>query len=70
MPMRTLEKGKVDTYNTLFADVLKEHAPIKRIKVKARPNPFVTKEIRQPMKTRDLWHRRAIRPNDSLHWNA
>ena len=36
---------QVDVYNTLFLDVLNEHAPIKRIKIK--PNPFVTPEILQ-----------------------
>ena len=58
------------TFNALFADVLDNHAPIKRIKIKTRPNFFITEEIRQLMKTRDLWHRRAIRLNDRLHWNA
>lgn len=61
---------QVDTFNALFTNVLDDHAPIKRIKIKCRPNPFVTEEIRQLMKTRDLWHRRAIRSNDRLHWNA
>ena len=61
---------QLDTFHALFADVLDNHAPIKRIKIKTRPNPFITEEIRQIMKTRDLWHRRAIRSNDRLHWNA
>ena len=61
---------QVDTFNALFADVLDDHAPIKRIKIKTRPNPYITEEIRQLMKTRDLWHSRAIRSNDRLHWNA
>ena len=42
------------TFNALFADVLENHAPIKRIKIKTRPNSFITEEIRQLMKTRDL----------------
>ena len=28
-------------YNTLFLDILNENAPIKRIKIKAKPNPSV-----------------------------
>lgn len=32
---------QVDVYNTLFLDILNENAPIKRIKIKAKPNPFV-----------------------------
>ena len=60
----------VDTFNDLFADVLNEHASIKRIKIKARPLPLITEEIRQLMSTRDICHRRAIRSNDRLHWDA
>ena len=44
---------QVDVYNTLFLDVLNEHALIKRIKIKAKPNPFVTPEILQLMRTRE-----------------
>ena len=61
---------QVDVYNTLFLDVLNEHAPIKKIKIKAKPNPFVTPEILQLMKTRDNWHKSAIKTKDKLHWNA
>ena len=61
---------QVDTFNALFTDILDDHATIKRVKIKARPNPFVTTEIRQLMKTRDQWHKSAIKSNDRLHWNA
>ena len=61
---------QVDTFNALFADVLNEHAPIKRIKIKARPHPLITEEIRQLINTRDIWHRRAIRSNYRLHGNT
>ena len=42
-----------DTFNSLFLDVLNEHAPIKRVKINSKPNPFITPEISQLMKTRD-----------------
>ena len=61
---------QVDAFNSLFLDVLNEHAPIKRIKIKSRPNPFITREIRELMRTRDRWHKSAIKTNDPLHWNA
>ena len=38
---------QMDTFNTLFSEILNEHAPVKRIKIKSRPNSFVTPEIRQ-----------------------
>ena len=49
---------------------MSEHAPVKRIKIKSRPNPFITPEIKQLMKTRDNWHKKARKTNDKLHWNA
>ena len=61
---------QVDRFNALFVDVLNEHVPMKRIRKKARPHPFITEEIRQLLNTRGIWHRRAIRSNDHLHWNA
>ena len=30
----------------------------------------ITQEIKQLMKTRDLWHKTAIRTSDRLHWNT
>ena len=38
--------------------------------MKAKPNPFVTPEIMQLMKTRDNWYKSAMKTNDKLHWNA
>ena len=60
----------METFNSLFLDVLDQHAPIKRIKIKSRSNPFVTPEIKQLMKIRDRWHRKAIQTNDKLCWNG
>ena len=61
---------QVDVYGTLFLDVLNDHAPIKKIKIKAKPNPFVTPEIKELMKTCDNWDKSAMKTNDKLHWNA
>ena len=59
-----------DHVYVLFLDVLNDHAPMKEVKIKSRPNPFVTPEIRQLMRTRDNWHKRAIKTKDRLHWNT
>ena len=61
---------QVETFNALFTDIYFDHAPLKRVKIKSRPNPVISAEIRQLMKTRDQWHRRAIKSNDRLQWNA
>ena len=38
--------GQVDVFNELFLDTLSEHAPIKRIKIKSRPNRTAGKKRR------------------------
>ena len=60
----------IDVFNKLFLDTLSEHAPAKRIKIKSRPNLFITPEIKQMIKTRDSWQKMARKTNDKLHWNA
>ena len=45
--------SQVQIFNSLFLDVLDQHAPIKRIKIKSRSNPFVTPDIKHLVKTRD-----------------
>jgi len=61
---------QVDAFNCLFLDVFNDYAPITLIKIKSRPNRFITQEIKQPMKTRDFWHKRAKKTQDRLHWNV
>ena len=61
---------QVDVFNELFLEVLNQHAPIKRVKIKSKPNPFTTPEIRQLMRTRDQWRKLAGKTNDPLHWNG
>ena len=61
---------RVYAFNCLFLEALNDHAPIKRIKIKSKPNPFISPEIKQLMNTRDAWHKSAIKSGDKLHWNA
>ena len=44
--------SQIETFNSLFLEVLDQHAPIKRIKIKARSIPFITPEI-NPCKERN-----------------
>ena len=60
---------QVHAFNCLFQYVLNNHAPIKQIKIHSRPNPFVSTEIKGLMNTRDMWHKKAMKTNDKLHWN-
>ena len=50
---------QVHVLNSLFWGVLSEHAPLRRVKIKSRPNPYYTPDIRQLMRTRDKWHKKS-----------
>ena len=44
--------------------------PIKKIKLRSRPNPCVTDEIRSLIRTKDYWKKIARKSNDPLDWAA
>ena len=57
-------------FNVLFNDVLDQHAPVKTIRIRGRPNPYVTDEIRALMRTSDEWKRTFKRTKDPFAWSA
>ena len=61
---------QVDVFKELFLEVLNQHTPVKRVKIRSKPNPFITPDIRQLMRTRDQWRKLAGKTNDPLHWNG
>ena len=52
-------EDKVETFNNLFLSVLDSHAPLKSIKVSAKPISFMTSEIKNLITERDRCHRKA-----------
>ena len=60
----------VDSSNLLLNDILDHHAPIRKIRLRNRPNPFVTDEIRELMKTRDQWRKLARKTKVPLAWSG
>ena len=46
-------------FNDLLLACLDDHAPIKTVKIRHKPNPFITEDIRDLMKVRDRLHKRA-----------
>ena len=46
-------EDKLNAFNLLFNSVLDEHAPVKTVKICGPPNPFVTSEIRNLVRSRD-----------------
>ena len=63
-------EDKLHVFNLLFSSILDQHAPIKTFKVRGKPNPCITDNIRALMKTRDNWRKEARKRNDPMAWTA
>lgn len=59
---------KLDNFNDILQSTLDVHAPVKTIKIKSRPWPFVNHEIKDLMRTRNLLHRRYLQSRDRSDW--
>ena len=65
-----IPRDKLDTFNSLFHQILDQHAPVKIIKQRARPNSFINDKIRSLMRTGDYWQWLARQINDSASWSG
>ena len=61
---------KLHAIDLLFNEILDHHAPITSIKVRGKPNPCITEEIRELMKSRNVWRKTAHRTNDPHAWST
>ena len=59
---------KVSVFNTLFQEVLEVHAPIKSVRVKKNPAPWISKSIRDEMDKRNRLLKLHRRNPSSLLW--
>ena len=63
-------EDKLNAFNTLFNQVLDQHVPVKTVKMRTRPCPFINDNIRALMKARDHWQKLARRTNDPAVWSG
>ena len=61
-------ENSLDAFNDLLLPCLDDHAPIKTMKIRHKPNPFITEDIRDLMKVRDRLHKRARRTGMREDW--
>lgn len=57
-------------FHTLFNEVLDKHAPIRKVKIRGRPSPYIPDKIRELMKSRDRWRKIARRTSNADAWVA
>ena len=60
--------SKLGIFNNAFRQVLHAHAPVKTVKIRSRPCPFVTEEIKDLMKIRNRLHRRFLLMRNVFDW--
>ena len=60
--------SKLGIFNNAFRQVLDAHAPVKTVKIRSRPCPFVTEEIKDLMKIRSRLHRRFLLTRNEFDW--
>ena len=61
---------KLHASDLLFNEILDHHAPIRSIKVRGKPNPCITEETRELMKSRNYWRKRARRTDNPADWST
>ena len=57
-------------FNALFNEVLDKHVPIRKVRIRGRPSPYITDEIRELMKSRDRWRKIARRTSSPDAWTV
>ena len=62
--------NRLDAFNNLLLACLDDHAPVKTVKIRHKPNPFITEDVRDLMKVRDHLHKRARRTGTREDWEA
>ena len=60
---------KLTIFDEAIQSTLQAHAPIKTLKIRSRPCPYVTQEIKDHMKSRDLLHRIFLDTRRIDDWN-
>ena len=63
-------EDKVSVFNTLFLDVLDRHAPMRTVRVKKKPAPWISKQIRDEMDHRNKLYRLFRRNRLEVSWET
>ena len=63
-------EDKLYTFNSLFIQILDQHVPLKTVKLRTQPTPFIDDNIRALVKTRNYWQKLARQTNDPAAWSG
>ena len=60
----TFDNDVVAAWNVLFLEILNKHAPVRKVRVRAKSLPWIDDELRVLLRQRDWLHRKAIKSGD------
>ena len=58
----------VDLWQNMFSNIIDKHIPKKSKRIKANPTPWLNRDIKRHLSTRDYLHRKALKSNNSSDW--
>ena len=59
----------VDLWQNIFGNIVDKHIPKKSKRIKANPTPWLNRDIKRHLSTRDYLHRKALKSNNSSDWD-
>ena len=67
--MESVDK-KLDAFSDLFLAGLDSHAPVKTVKLRQKPNPPITRAIRELITKRNQLHVKSQRTGSGMDWDV
>jgi exonuclease III len=58
-----------NSFKDLFKTVADSHAPVSTRRVRGRSLPWITREVKNLMKERDYYHKKAMKTNQEIYWS-
>ena len=59
-----------NSFKDLFKTVADNHAPVNIRRVRGRSLPWIIREVKDLMKERDYYHKKAIKTNQEVYWSS
>ena len=57
-------------WKSLFHEILDKHAPLRQKRIKANSVPWITPDVKRPMRNRDYHTKKAIKCASQYHWET
>lgn len=62
--------GKWDCRKSLFLSIVDDHAPLRKVRVKADAYPWMTDEVRCLARARNYYRKKFMKPKNQCYWEC